>query len=45
MKKYIGAAMFFLGGNEIISLVVLSVMLLMFLTDIAKAAKEKGATL
>lgn len=45
MKKYIGAAMFFLGGNEIVSLIVLLVMVLMFLIDIAKAAKEKGATL
>lgn len=45
MKKYIGAAMFFLGGNEVVSLIVLLVMMLMFLADIAKAAKEKGATL
>ena len=45
MKKYIGAALFFLGGNEIISLIVLLVMVLMFLIDIGKAAKEKGATL
>ena len=45
MKKYIGAAMFFLGGNEIVSLTVLMVLMLMFICDIAKAAKEKGATL
>lgn len=45
MKKYIGAAMFFLSGNEIVSLTVLLVMMLMFIYDIAKAAKEKGVTL
>ena len=45
MKKYIGAAMFFLGGNEIVSLIVLLVLMLMFIWDIGKAAKEKGATL
>lgn len=45
MKKYIGAALFFLGGNEIVSLIVLVVMVLMFLADIAKAAKEKGGAL
>ena len=45
MKKYAGAAMFFLSGNEIVSLTVLMVLMLMFIWDIAKAAKEKGATL
>lgn len=45
MKKYAGAAMFFLSGNEIVSLTVLLVLMLMFIWDIAKAAKEKGATL
>lgn len=45
MKKYIGAAMFFLSGNEIVSITVLLVMMLMFIYDIAKAAKEKGVTL
>lgn len=37
--------MFFLSGNEIVSLTVLLVLMLMFVWDIAKAAKEKGATL
>lgn len=37
--------MFFLSGNEIVSLTVLLVLILMFIWDIAKAAKEKGATL
>ena len=37
--------MFFLSGNEIVSLTVLMVLMLMFIWDIAKAAKEKGATL
>lgn len=37
--------MFFLSGNEIVSITVLLVLMLMFIWDIAKAAKEKGVTL
>ena len=38
--KYIGACLFLLAGNEIISLMVLMVMMGMFFWDIAKARTE-----
>lgn len=38
--KYLGACLFLLAGNEIISLMVLMVMMGMFFFDIARARTE-----
>lgn len=38
--KYLGACLFLLAGNEIISLMVLMAMMGMFFSDIAKARWE-----
>ena len=38
--KYIGACLFLLAGNEILSLMVLMVMMGMFFFDIARARTE-----
>lgn len=42
MKKYIFFALLLLAGNEILSLAALSIITIMALCDVARAAEKKG---